>query len=461
MPHHAVMDSSGVMYLSYSNGPGPNDITAGAVWRYATATSTWTNISPPSGGGGFGGVTADAAHPGTVVVSTIDWWNPDEIYRTTNGGTSWTAIGRPAQHDVNGAGYLCFGPPGCASPSASGWLGDIKLDPFNAAHAFYVTGQGIWESKNASTATAAQILWTFQDKGLEETAVIDMTPSVKGALFSAVGDIGGFRHPDVTAPPPLGMYTNPVFGNTTGIDFAEQNTMIVARVGSTGGTQHGAFSTDNGQTWTPFAKEPTGSTGQGSIAVSANGSTFVWAASNVATAYSQDHGTTWKASTGLPNNLLVASDRVNANKFYAYGNGTLYVSTNGGATFTAGASGLASSGRARAVFGIEGDVWIPAGNQLYHSTNSGTSVTTVAGVQAATAVGFGQAPAGKTYPAVFLIGRVNNVTGFFRSDDAGATWKQINDAQHQFGAASYVSGDEGIFGRVYVGTNGRGIVYGP
>lgn len=40
-------------------------------------------------------------------------------------------------------------------------------------------------------------------------------------------------------------------------------------------------------------------------------------------------------------------------------------------------------------------------------------------------------------------------------------WVRINDDQHQYGTTnSAITGDPRIFGRVYVGTNGYGIVYG-
>ncbi len=39
---------------------------------------------------------------------------------------------------------------------------------------------------------------------------------------------------------------------------------------------------------------------------------------------------------------------------------------------------------------------------------------------------------GNGYPALFLAGTVNGVHAIFRSDDAGATWSQITDDQHQF-----------------------------
>src|ERR1700690_2359314 len=53
MPHHAVFDGCGNFYFAYNNGSGPNSISSGAVWRYATASGVWTPVSPLQSGGGF------------------------------------------------------------------------------------------------------------------------------------------------------------------------------------------------------------------------------------------------------------------------------------------------------------------------------------------------------------------------------------------------------------------------
>lgn len=52
------------------------------------------------------------------------------------------------------------------------------------------------------------------------------------------------------------------------------------------------------------------------------------------------------------------------------------------------------------------------------------------------------------YPAVFAAANIGGV-GYFRSDDAGATWVQINDATHGFGSASanVLTADPRIYGR--------------
>ena len=41
-----------------------------------------------------------------------------------------------------------------------------------------------------------------------------------------------------------------------------------------------------------------------------------------------------------------------------------------------------------------------------------------------------------------------------------ATWLRINDDQHQWGLVLHITGDPRKFGRVYVGTHGRGTFYG-
>jgi photosystem II stability/assembly factor-like uncharacterized protein len=58
------------------------------------------------------------------------------------------------------------------------------------------------------------------------------------------------------------------------------------------------------------------------------------------------------------------------------------------------------------------------------------------------------------------VGTVQGQRGFFRSTDRGATWARINDDQHQWGLVLHITGDPKQFGRVYVGTHGRGTFYG-
>jgi len=99
-------------------------------------------------------------------------------------------------------------------------------------------------------------------------------------------------------------------------------------------------------------------------------------------------------------------------------------------------------------------------NGLYHSINGGMDFTKMEGIQEADSLGFGKAAPGRNYPALYLAGKVDQLQAIFRSNDAGQTWVRINDDQHQFGWINHVTGDPRIYGRVYFGTGGRGIIYG-
>jgi xyloglucan-specific exo-beta-1,4-glucanase len=82
-------------------------------------------------------------------------------------------------------------------------------------------------------------------------------------------------------------------------------------------------------------------------------------------------------------------------------------------------------------------------------------VTTVA------TLGFGKAAPGASYPAIYLTGVVGGVQGIFRSANEGVSWVRINDGQHQYAwIGQTITGDPHVFGRVYLGTNGRGILAG-
>jgi hypothetical protein len=167
----------------------------------------------------------------------------------------------------------------------------------------------------------------------------------------------------------------------------------------------------------------------------------------------------------------VVSDRVNPNKFYGYdpSTGTVYVSIDGAVSFAAGATGLprdpgspgwTAEAQPKAVFGQEGDLWLPTSSGLYHSTDSGASFTRIGTIDSAPLAGFGMAAPGASYPAVYAVGTIGGVYGIFRSDDAGNSWTRVNDDAHQYGALGTITGDPRIYGRVYAGTQGRGIVYG-
>jgi photosystem II stability/assembly factor-like uncharacterized protein len=484
MASHIELDSKGLLYIAYGNGPGPNDVTDGAVFTFQPKTEKFTAITPAAPKGddkfGYGGLSVSATQPGTVMVSTIDRWTQgDEVYRTTDGGKTWKALFPKVVRDDAGAKYLYWHKD---EPIGRGWMGDIDIDPFNPARAMYVTGAGIWASEDANAAdTDKPTHWKFLDQGLEETVVNAMVSPPSGPpLLSAVGDLCGFRHDDLNAPSAGGMFDHPICGSGTGIDIAWGKPDLVARAGWPGyvDKQWGAFSADGGKTWKAFATPKAGK-GAGHVAMAADGSSILYAPKDGHVVFSKDHGATWARSEGLPDveatadwapaYMRPAADRVNGSRFYVLDSkgGQAYFSTDGGAHFEASPNGLPNladyeftSGSAQAVPGIEGDVWLTTGKELNHSTDSGKSYETVDSVTAAHALGFGKAAEGKKYPAMYLIGKVGDVAGFFRSDDAARTWVRINDDAHRYGFCNVIIGDPRIYGRVYLGTGGRGILYG-
>ncbi|MBW7940778.1 MAG: hypothetical protein H3C63_18805 [Candidatus Omnitrophica bacterium] len=66
-----------------------------------------------------------------------------------------------------------------------------------------------------------------------------------------------------------------------------------------------------------------------------------------------------------------------------------------------------------------------------------------------------------SYPTLFVYGTIHKTTGVFRSIDEGKTWMRINsDSQPIGNSPECMAGDRRLFGRVFIGTNGRGIYVG-
>ena len=473
---------------------------------------------------GYSGVAIDPEHPDTVLVTTLNKYYPppfDDVLRSLDDGATWVDYGANIKRDGSLSPWINFGQ---ATPDGGNWLNHLAVDPFNADHMMYGDGQTIWQTTDATavdgvatsaaaTAAGNATNWSIGALGVEETVVLGLAspPSGPAHLLSVMYDLGGFTHTTLTQS--LNAQQNPQFTNGTGIDYAGQNPLDVSRVGdnttalgSGSSLQREAFSSDGGLTWTPSASLPmnpsTGAAitqGDGTIAVAADGSDLVWQPVDPGTPanYSTDHGATWHAASGAPpqinqgyNRTMVAADRVNPNKFYLFspqsptsndGMTTIYISTDGGKTFSVAStrSNVYETGFFVSP-AAEGDLWTTSYNGINHSTDSGATFNIVLNYPNTTyALGFGAAAPGQSYPALYTIGDLTNIPnddcvtesdvadGFakstdciYRSVDEGKTWVRINDFAHQYSSPNYIVGDPRVFGRLYLGTPGRGIIEG-
>ncbi|MFC7682078.1 xyloglucanase [Paenibacillus sp. GCM10028914] len=500
MPHHGVLGSNGILYITYNEFIGPYEGGKGSVWKYDTKTGVWTDISPTGNTDNpYGGLAVDRNNPDTLMVATLNkWWPDDNIYRSTDGGKTWNSLWTldyskdPVRDnkftiDYSLAPWLDWGEEKSLpeiSPKLGWMIGDLEIDPFNSDRVMYGTGATLYGTNNMTSLDHNEdVKISVQAEGIEETAILGLISPPSGAsLISSMGDIGGFRHEDLSKAPQ--MITNPYLGNSTDLDYAELNPNIVVRVGNAEGkSARMGISLDNGKTWTPVVNAWNATdedkTEGGWVAVGADGSSVVWSPKGITdtsprlVSFSLDQGRSWTASKGIPEGAVVSSDRVNPRKFYGMANGQFYISNDSGASFViskAGGLPTLMTSKFKAVPGNEGDIWIASAKDnsdisspfgLWHSTDGGVTFTKVNNVQEAATIGFGKAAPGQKYMALYSYAKINNKYGVYRSDNKGVTWTRINDDDNQFGAANRtITGDPRVYGRVYIGTNGLGIVIG-
>lgn len=187
----------------------------------------------------------------------------------------------------------------------------------------------------------------------------------------------------------------------------------------------------------------------GKVALSANGDTVLWRTSSNGVQVSQ-YTNAFVAVPSLPSNAAIASDKKNNSIFYGASGSSFYLSVDGGKTFAAKGSLGSSTSPVKVIVnpGVTGDVWVSTDVGLFHSTNSGTSFTTISGISQAWAIALGAPATTSGYPAIFAAANIGGI-GYFRSDDQGVNWVKINDASHGFGSAAsnVISGDPRIYGR--------------
>ena len=488
---HMVRADDGMFYVVFTQGAGPGAGGPARLYKFDGKDWTLLKSEAPLNGTNFGmgglSVSGTGATTRIALGVTNSWgnWNGQQIVQLSDdGGQTWREIEAMT--------------PG---ETASGWVDDVEIDPFNPDHIMHVHGGGIIETWNASSATPT---WKGSITGIEETAAIAVATPPAGAPYlfiNSSGDVGTWVDTDLASTPTL----NPGLGwsNGNSADMAWSDPLYIAAIGVVNSTNtvSGHWSGDGGKTWAPFASLPQGAqntSGESNVVVTARNHA-VWAPANSVPSYTTDNGATWTptnlpalSGVGINRGYRLAADRKNPNKVYAYNSGGawwnqwsdtthFWYSTDGGHTFTE-STALKGMGPMLTGFGnaslavnpnAEGDVWLADGNAIYHSTDSGANWTKLSNftstwgsnpfvpeVQGATLVALGKAALGSPYSAaVYVVGVVNGQWGIYRSDDGGASWTRFNDDAHQYGGIGVLAADQNVYGRIYFSGTGRGLLY--
>lgn len=466
LPYHIYVQDNYVYFVLGANA-GPYQVSGGTIRRYDTATGEWTDITPVEAKHGWGDLEIDPNNPQIMYASTMGKWGANEndcIYRTTDGGVTWEGLfegdgeNRIFEMDYSVAKWLDWG----GETAKLGWMmGDMEIDPFNSDEIVYGTGATIFRSKNLTKWGEETIVFEVYCEGLEETAVNGLCApnSDEIRLYSAMGDIDGFAHTDVDKAPDH-LNDNGSLGGALTITCGYQNPDVVVRTGMSEPPL--AVSTDGGDTWSNIRKPAKGGD-SGQAAVNSDGSVIYWTNSSAAAVFkSEDNGKSWVQLEKTLAKPKLAADCFNPDVLYAYTSGALYISKDRGETFKVSPLFIPEGCEIVASPEKEGELWLAtAYGGVFLVTDYGEGECIKKNIQSASQVAIG-APETEGGPmTLYAIGTNNSIYGIWRSTDSGESWQRINDDMHQFGAiGTSLAADQKVFGQVYFGSNGRGILMG-
>lgn len=496
VPQQGTVADDGTLLVTYADQVVLESSTSGSVWKLTRAGAA-TEISPKGAHNAWSGIAAMPGNSKRLLASSMNFYGTSQCWESNTScdwgtaawgeavlvsedqGATWSnlvaGLGNPDGKTVKLA--VEAGGPSWTQKVGGNlhWTGSVAFDPFDASKAWVTSGQGIFRGTGVNTST---VKWNFASKGIEELVPNDFVALSGGTKLMVAWDYAGVRWQNDSAWPAATFL--PGEGSNAALAVASAAPKFVARFG-TATTGDILISTDSGKTWT--AKSRPNSTAGGTVTFNRDGSVLLFAVGS-SVYRSADQGTSWsQISWSGPSSPRFFADPVTSTLFYAYDNSTgkLWTSLDGGKTF-ANTATLQTWGHYRLAPtpGRTGEFWLAGYNgqsadnwqtklsrYRIHATNgTATTVRTVGPSQGMTLcriVGQGKAAPGASHPALYVWGTVNGVDGAYRSDDSGSTWSRINDAKTQFGGpgnGEFLVGDPDIYGRVYLGTFGRGVVYG-
>lgn len=465
---------------------------------------------------GFGGICSCRTEPGMLACTTLcrELKGVECVYISRDYGDSW-------QISLSGLdkGGIRFDtsymrPEYNGGVSILHWMSDVKINPFNGNEIWFNSGTGVFGSEAFMTDTPA-----YHDKcaGIEETVHLNVYAPLSGKvkLLDIVGDLGAFAFCDLDTPCRNSVddregnrYITCINADIS--DIHPEVAVITARGNWKGKTKGGLVCTrDEYNTYDrlpmPFGlsadidaklheiEHP--NVNAGWVAMSPDTENIVWSIADCIdlpaglVVSSQDAGKTYGrvgiydlAGNELTQGKFKAfSDRVNSAVFYGFGEkGQFYVSTDCGKNFYQKETALpqvdfgkidtANRTEIRAVAGVQGILYIAAGKEgiwkltydlerdslnVIRLSKEGDSVFRVG-------LGIGKKDMSYYYGnmAIYLCGVIDNQYGFYRSFDECETYERINTDRQMFGDINSIDGDKNVFGRFFIATGSRGVLYG-
>lgn len=421
-------------------------VSKGGVWKTTNRGSTWTNLTDSLAVQYVGCLTIDPTDPNTIYLGTGEEYYAAYtlggvgIYRSTDGGVSWTLIGN--------------------STFSGQRINEIVIDPTNRNKWLISTDTGIYITTNGGSS------FTRTLSGV--ASALRMHPTNPNTLWAALGNIWGSSSNGVYVSTNGGStwtrYSALPLGTSVGrieLDVCRSNPSVLwvvfGQTMSAGSRIHSVWRTSNGgSSWTQVTNAPAGS-GQSwydlVIRVDPNNPNIAYLG-EVELYRTTDGGSTWTKinGSGLANAHVdqhaLEFDPTDSSRIFIGSDGGIHYSTDRGTTRIP-----LNSGRGTMEF-YAFDVHPTDANRLVAgSQDNGTQVRSTSNTYAVRLGGDGfWAAYNRSNPSVVL-GEVYYAM-VFRSTNGGSSWSFVfngsNDPRSPWNAP--LVNDPNNTSTFYVGT---------
>ncbi|MFZ1978748.1 MAG: T9SS type A sorting domain-containing protein [Bacteroidota bacterium] len=401
--------------------------TAGGVFRSTDKGASWTAVDSgltigfvaclASCSDGAGGTNLFA---GTMLDNGYRFSLGGGVFRSTNNGTSWSAV----NNGLKASPVFAF----AVSPNGTG---DKNL--------FAAGDSGVFLSTDHGTS------WTAVNNGLPKYSIHALAAYPNGAggmnLFAGTNGSGIFRSTDNGT-----SWTQVNAGLTNGTVYSFSIFSSSDGTGSTNilaGTDGGVFlSADNGLTWSSFNSGFSKNSSLSVPALAFSDSNLIAGTYGGGVSSSTDGGTIWKGeSVGLTTSNIPCLFVSHSNYFAGTGNG-VFLSINNGASWNQMNNGLIDNGvNSFAASGI--NLFAGTGNGVFRSSNNGAS--------------WSQVNNGLLNISVYSLAVedtnlfAGTSGGVFLSTDNGSSWSAASTGLNGNGVSVFAVSGKNIFAGTYYG----------